>query len=784
MSDASAFLQALFPSPLTGYIELRFLPSGKKHWLSAIDSLLPISTEEDAYFGVCLRAQKTSGKAKNCVQTRLLWVDIDLADHPDIAGGKCKAELLQETAETLQEMKSKLLSKLSPQLVALPPLAIIDSGHGLQVYWQLESALPVERTIGYNKLLARHFGGDKNVTDIARILRLPDTNNRKNPARPLKVTLIHLDDSAFLPESALESLQKEEQRDKPEKKTPYTAHHAPESSPEGTHRAYVMAALEGAYKAVRDATEGNRNHTLNANAFSLGTLVSAGILDESDALTTLRTAARECGLSEEEISVTLRSGLSAGMRQPRDLSGVGKESRTPRRQRRTPPNTQNATPSNAKESREEQKKKTFKEYAELFAGAAGCHVYHASWKLWYEYGHGVYRHVDEDSMVDRLRSRLDAEGISHITASQAREILGYFRIRENIKRDISQSHWEIVVQNGILDLRTLVLREHTPDYFAIAQTACPWEPTAESSLWEQFLQQALPNERDRRTIQKYCGYCLTGDVSAAKTLLLIGNGGTGKSTFASVVTAALGGLDSSGLATYASMDHFRDMHFGLGNLVGKRACIVSELPRIVDWQEFKRITGGDAITINEKYQKPFKAHLNAKIIILSNIIPHLGEDATNNSLMRRFLPISWDVKPKRPDPMLLEKLTAPQSLAGILVWMVRGLHMLLDDGMRFEEPDEEIRREILASSNRLITFLDEMSQPAESYETYVTAHDLWASYREWCMDTGHKPVTRTRFGLDLKAAFSALGWDVEKNKANGVIVYRGLSLRNGIKGTF
>lgn len=80
---------------------------------------------------------------------------------------------------------------------------------------------------------------------------------------------------------------------------------------------YVRKAVEGERDAVVSAMEGSRNHTLNAAAFSLGTLVGAGALDSETVYVVLLGAAREAGLTEREARRTIASGLSSGVKHPR-----------------------------------------------------------------------------------------------------------------------------------------------------------------------------------------------------------------------------------------------------------------------------------------------------------------------------------------------------------------------------------------------------------------------------------------------------------------------------------
>jgi archaellum biogenesis ATPase FlaH len=64
----------------------------------------------------------------------------------------------------------------------------------------------------------------------------------------------------------------------------------------------------------------SRNIQLNKSAFALGQLIGAQALNRDEVERALLAAAAGIGLGEREARATIRSGLEAGMRQPRDLS--------------------------------------------------------------------------------------------------------------------------------------------------------------------------------------------------------------------------------------------------------------------------------------------------------------------------------------------------------------------------------------------------------------------------------------------------------------------------------
>jgi hypothetical protein len=87
--------------------------------------------------------------------------------------------------------------------------------------------------------------------------------------------------------------------------------------------AYARSALARESARVEAARVGTRNDTLNRAAYSLGTLVGSGVLDQALVEAELTRAALAAGLEPRETAGTLRSGLTAGIARPRRLVGFG-----------------------------------------------------------------------------------------------------------------------------------------------------------------------------------------------------------------------------------------------------------------------------------------------------------------------------------------------------------------------------------------------------------------------------------------------------------------------------
>jgi len=80
---------------------------------------------------------------------------------------------------------------------------------------------------------------------------------------------------------------------------------------------YATVALERASGRLAAAPVGTRNDALNVEAHGLGRLVGARRLTASQAGDALLVVALRIGLGEQEAVATIRSGLAAGIRNPR-----------------------------------------------------------------------------------------------------------------------------------------------------------------------------------------------------------------------------------------------------------------------------------------------------------------------------------------------------------------------------------------------------------------------------------------------------------------------------------
>lgn len=117
--------------------------------------------DRNIYFGVYSRS-KRKGIIENCITTNVLWADYD--------------------GKTIAEVKAVIENANIPK-----PTIYINSGYGVHAYWKLNKRIGHEAQ-EVLKAIVKVTGADPKATDIARIMRLPGTNNVKYGAsKPCRV---------------------------------------------------------------------------------------------------------------------------------------------------------------------------------------------------------------------------------------------------------------------------------------------------------------------------------------------------------------------------------------------------------------------------------------------------------------------------------------------------------------------------------------------------------------------------------------------------------------------
>jgi putative DNA primase/helicase len=704
------------------------------------------------------------------------------------------------------------------------PSVVIDSGGGYHAYWFLSHTWVLssdddrQRARALQRAWVTFTGGDQGAKDLARVLRLPGSANHKyDPPRPVDWVWCELDVCYPLEtlESAVSGIL-----DDPATKKPSTPQKSPLSASGGGRNlsAYVQSALDDEIEAVKAATEGARNDTLNTSAYSLGQLVGApwAHLDRATVESALTTAACDAGLDIDPncgkagIEATIRSGLESGMLKPRP---------EPQSDLQEPPEPDPADLGADLEARNPKTVTTSGDPVGLLwtghddegNAQAVTRLYpgrflHTAAYGWLSYNGHFWAselaepHLDR-AIIDTLKRRR-ALAVAHDQEQIVKDAKPS-DYRRRAAKNLLSSILAVSVgdfdgdpdllncQNGVLDLRTGQLITHEPSQRFTYCLPIEYDPGADRSTWVDFIYEAIGNpNHDDQTIddlysflQRAVGYSLTGHTWEECLFYLYGPTRAGKGVFTETIIAMLGREPLAAGVDFASFTAKRDhdtQNFDLASLKPCRFVAAGE-GQSQSWlnaSKVKAITGGDEIRCAFKHRDLFSYRPQFKIWLASN--HQVKADVDDDAAWYRLRVIEFpNSHAGCEDKTLKLRMRQPDVLRGLLAWAVEGTMAWYASGragLVIPAAVAASTQEARAKIDFVGQWLDECTGKIEG--TFLPNAALYTSYSEWCKENGVKPKGSRALGKALSRKGYTVGvqkWHQGRNQ-RGV---EGLHLTTG-----
>jgi putative DNA primase/helicase len=316
--------------------------------------------------------------------------------------------------------------------------------------------------------------------------------------------------------------------------------------------------------------------------------------------------------------------------------------------------------------------------------------------------------------------------------------------------DLDADPWLFNCKNGTIDLRTGELRPHTREDLITKMAPVEYDPDAGCPRFMRFLDEIFDEDLGLvGFVQRWLGYCLTGDITEQILPIFWGEGGNGKSVLIDTTVLLMG--DYAGVAPpdLLVVRKHQEHPTELADLMGKRLVVASESERGAELrlQLVKRLTGDATIKGRFMRQDYFEFPRTHKLILVTNNRPEVKEDTEAAWRRLRLVAFTVVIPPEKRDKQLMKKLKA--EWPGILAWMVRGCLDWQRDGLGEPEKVMLATAEYRGVSNSVKAFLDDRCTRGEGL--YVPAKDLLVAYAEWCARARLVPLKGKEWGAALKS---------------------------------
>jgi putative DNA primase/helicase len=232
-------------------------------------------------------------------------------------------------------------------------------------------------------------------------------------------------------------------------------------------------------------------------------------------------------------------------------------------------------------------------------------------------------------------------------------------------------------------------------------------------------------------LQRYLGYCFTGETSEHRFIFAYGTGANGKSTLVNTIAKILADYATiADVGTFLASSHERHPT-DVAKLHGARFVVAQETEKGRRWDEtkIKTMTGGDKMTARFMRQDFFDFHPTFKLFITGNNKPRL--DNVDEAMRRRLLlvPFTVQIPPGERDPELPAKLMA--EAPAILRWCINGCLEWQRIGLAPPAVVTDATNAYFDDQDVIKQWLEDCTSDGGPFAFTLTTQ-LFASWCHWC----------------------------------------------------
>ena len=395
----------------------------------------------------------------------------------------------------------------------------------------------------------------------------------------------------------------------------------------------------------------------------------------------------------------------------------------------------------------------------------------------YLYEKGVFKEIDDKTFEGIIKSPIAQYDITLVDMRQISRV--YRDLSTDLKyipaNSMNADENIINFENGVLDLTTMELHEHSPEYLSTIQIPCRWtgEPS-DTPVFDKYMDTLTRgNKAIQRFLLQFIGACLSNvpGYKLKKLVFLVGPGDTGKSQLKRLLERLLGEQNCCSMGLKQLESEFGPINLRNKRLVGSADMSFASVREV---NMLKVITGGDSFSARQMYQAPTDFVYTGLAMFCTNQLPRFGGD-NGPWVYERICVIHCDnvIPINQRDKHLQDKMFAERE--GIVYKAIMAFREVIDNDLRMDEPQEIIdARAAYASTNSVVgAFVQECLQDSTGIpETKCSIiSKVYQVFTKWCRFNNNNHILSKRdFMLGLTQYFNKTEDELTKRVGNGKII--------------
>ncbi len=389
--------------------------------------------------------------------------------------------------------------------------------------------------------------------------------------------------------------------------------------------------------------------------------------------------------------------------------------------------------------------------------------------FWYDHIKGVYL-PNGETLIEEFCKREVPDCSKHFRD----EVIGHIKIATYADRAIFDSNPNhIVLLNGVFDLESEQLLEHSPEDPKRVQLPIEYDATAKCPDILRFLSEVQLDEDAQTLLLEELAACLWRSQKLQRWDMHQGEGNNGKSTWLELIKIFLGTDNVCSIPLHALAQN----RFASSELEGKLACIFADISdaELKTTGNIKTITGNDTIRGERKFRDAFYFTPYAKLIFSCNKLPIVNDDT--KAFFRRVRILEWNQKFEgdSKDAHILDKIARPEELSGLLNLVLPITKRLMEVGEYSINPtSEQTKEEWLRKADYEQQFIQDVIEISPS--DHVKKADLYSIYAKYCKGKGWISVSNIKFNQIISQKTGAIAATIrEVNKTHKV--WKGIKVK-------
>ena len=320
--------------------------------------------------------------------------------------------------------------------------------------------------------------------------------------------------------------------------------------------------------------------------------------------------------------------------------------------------------------------------------------------------------------------------------------------------------------NGVLNLLTGELHEHSAAYMCSFQHNYKYDPEAKCPKFDKFINEIMNGDKSKiDLLLESAGYILFPDCRLQKCFVYQGEGANGKSVFINVIRKLIGEEACSAVDVNLLASQFDPIR-----LKDSKVNFMSEITTNIKDAEarLKAISADDMISAAYKGKDACEFYSRSKLIFATNN-PIQSSD-TSRGFFRRlmFIAFTQTFEGKKANKNLTNELI--EELPGIFNRVYEAFKRLWkNQEFTVTEEHKEIMRDFIEMTDPVDAFFQE---EAAEYTGTLSSRELYGKYKEWCISAGRIVQSRHKFIRSFKAVVQRNQSHIEFGRqSDGYVIY-------------